>query len=424
MLWFDRREAELLGHTLHIDTGKVVVDFLIDDSIHSLEIFSGLSEDVLWAKMTGPDGAPVSSPFAYITIIPDPETPKELPAYTAMRDNRNGMLSFAQVMPFVEITESHQYRQHPKDKFFRLTARISGGFPENAYLPDERRYSDMTIPGYNPDMVQLKAPINPNLPFVMTVRLQQGLATGDTGPTASPVPGLPAYNLTAKNTATAWKVYWSHSGVSISDSILERTWYQNLYFLRCALRPGATCPGLFANWSYRHIGTAWHGDYHMNYNTQQPFWVTFSSNHTNLHLPCYVDMVVNTLLPVSKKWAREYYEMRGAFFPHSAYPVEMSIMPYPLPTWGWEICETPWTVQSLWWHYEYTLDTEYLRNRAFRPIRDAVLFLVDYMTRPEAHGPQWGDNAYHIFPSVPPELYGLRPGFDKNSDILVDLSNT
>ena len=102
VLWFDRRETELIGHTLHIDSGTAVVDFLIDESIHHLEIFTDLSEDVLWAKMTGPDGTPIPSPFAYITIIPDPETPKELPGYTAMRDDIAGMLSFAQVMPFEE----------------------------------------------------------------------------------------------------------------------------------------------------------------------------------------------------------------------------------------------------------------------------------------------------------------------------------
>ncbi len=423
VLWFDRREAELLGHTLHIDSGTAVVDFLIGGSIHHLEIFTDLSDDVLWAQMTGPDGNPVPSPFAYITLIPDPETPKELPMYTAMRDDIMGFLSFAQILPFEEITESRHYRRHPKDKFFRLTAHVNGGFPDTITLPHERRYSDMTIPGYNPDMVQLKAPVNPQTPFVMTVRLQEGNTAADTGPAGTSRPSASAFNLTAKQNVTAWNTYWNRSGVSINDEILERTWYQNLYFLKCALRPGVTCPGLFANWSYRNIGTAWHGDYHMNYNTQQPFWATFSSNHVDLHIP-YVDMVEKTLLPVSRKWAKEYYGMRGAFFPHSAYPVEMSIMPYPLPTWGWEICETPWTVQSLWWHYEYTQDTEYLRDRAFEPIRDAVLFLVDYMTRPEAHGPEWDDTAYHIFPSVPPELYGLRPGFDKNSDILVDLSLT
>jgi hypothetical protein len=83
-------------------------------------------------------------------------------------------------------------------------------------------------------------------------------------------------------------------------------WYHNLYFLNCAAKDGATTPGLFANWSYNNIGTAWHGDYHMNYNTQQPFWATFSSNHLDKNLP-YVNLI-EKLMPVSKSWAKEYYE--------------------------------------------------------------------------------------------------------------------
>ena len=48
-----------------------------------------------------------------------------------------------------------------------------------------------------------------------------------------------------------------------------------------------------------------------------------------------------------------------------------------------------------------------------------------YLSRPEAHGPQWGDDKYHIFPTVAPELHdGLRPGFDMNHDCLVDLTLT
>ena len=88
---------------------------------------------------------------------------------------------------------------------------------------------------------------------------------------------------------------------------------------------------MFANWSYGSIGTAWHGDYHMNYNTQQPFWVPFSSNRVEKNLP-YVELV-ERLLPLSRKWAKEYYGLRGAYF-HSAYPVDMTILPYPVPTWG------------------------------------------------------------------------------------------
>ena len=102
----------------------------------------------------------------------------------------------------------------------------------------------------------------------------------------------------------------------------------------------------------------------------------------------------------------------------------MTMNPYPVPTWGWEICETPWAVQGLWWHYLYSGDTEFLRNRAYEPIRAAVEFLVAYMKRPEASGQQWKDDKYHIFPTVPPELYGLRPGFKYNYDCNADLSLT
>jgi hypothetical protein len=155
---------------------------------------------------------------------------------------------------------------------------------------------------------------------------------------------------------------------------------------------------------------------------QQPFWVTFSANRLDKHLP-YVDMV-HFVLPVSQDWARTCYQLPGAFFPHSAYPVKMSMMPYPLPTWGAEVCETPWAVQSLWWHYLYSMDIDFLRQSAFGPIREAVRFLNAYMRRPEAHGPQWNDNKYHIYPTVVPELHGLKPDPQFCADCIVDLALT
>jgi hypothetical protein len=102
----------------------------------------------------------------------------------------------------------------------------------------------------------------------------------------------------------------------------------------------------------------------------------------------------------------------------------MTMNPYPVPTWGWEVSETPWSVQGLWWHYLYSGDNGFLRERAYGPIKAAVEFLVAYMKRPETKGPQWNDDKYHIFPTVPPELYGLRPGFKYNYDCNVDLSLT
>jgi hypothetical protein len=258
-------------------------------------------------------------------------------------------------------------------------------------------------------------------PFWGVVSLTEGIAK-DINLEKTGILTSQGYDESVVRTEKSWKEYWSRSGVNLSGDFLEKIWYWNLYFFKSSVKEGVTCPGIFANWSLGRIGTAWHGDYHLNYNTQQPFWVTYSSNHLDRNLP-YVDLV-DHLLPISKKWAKEYYNMRGAFFPHSAYPVDMSLHPYPVPDWGWEVFETPWTVQGLWWHYKYSMDKNFLKERAFEPIKQAVLFLVDYMKRPDAHGSQWKDDKYHIFPSVPPELYGLQPGFKYNYDTQIDITLT
>ena len=415
ILWFDRREAELLGHSLSIDSGLCRVRFLIGDKNSELEIFADMAGDKLWARMADSSGRPVKAPFKYITLLPDPDTPKELPRYSAAKDESQGMLLFHQILPFQETTDAKPYTEHPRDRAFSLIARVNTTFDENAVVVSRSEPRSLE---------PLEGAINQTSEFLMCVELNNGKACSVSLDSAkAPSPSERNYQRALDRSRAVWRKFWEKSGIAVDDEILERTWYWNLYFLRCALGPGVTCPGLFANWSYRKIGTAWHGDYHLNYNVQQPFWVTFSSNHTDLHLP-YVDMVEYILLPVSKKWAREYYSMRGAFFPHSAYPVKMTMCPYPLPTWGWEVFETPWAVQSLWWHYTYTMDRNFLKERAFGTIKEAVLFLVDYMKRPDARGKRWGDDNYHIFPSVPPELYGLRPGFDKNYDTIADLTLT
>lgn len=434
ILGFDRRRVELLGHRLEIASGLCCVELLAEGRPVVLEIFVEMESDRLWLRLVDHEGKRARNIFDRVRLMPDPDSMKDPPPggagepeawkafpgdvvlpvgatrFAAFEDADARALAFRQVLPFLE----KGHADHPKDRAFRLAVRVNSAL---------ERHSRINWHGVVEEQGALERSLAASDEFLACVQLDEGLAgrvpTGCDGVREA----TPAHLADAAAASRrVWDAYWRRSAVALDDELLERTWYWNLYFLRCALRPGVTCPGLFANWSYRQIGVAWHGDYHMNYNTQQPFWATFSSNHVDLHLP-YVDLV-DHLLPISRKWARDYYGLRGAYYPHSAYPVEMNIMPYPVPDWGWEICETPWTVQSLWWHYLYTQDANFLRQRAFRPIKEAVLFLVDYMQRPEARGERWGDDRYHIFPTVPPELYGLRPGFKLNHDCLVDLTLT
>jgi len=404
LLGFDRRTTEVLGHTLRLEDGVCEIRLLVDGRDVTVDAFVEQGSDRLWVSARDSGRTGVSQPFNRIRLLPDPQTPPELPAWEGDVGEEDSRISFRQRLP-KEIGDGAG-QEKDKDKAFRLTARVSGG---SAFTPSGRDL-EATLAGGS-------------FGFVACVELEEGADASVAEPGRGIAePSREAFESALAESREAWESYWSRSGVALEDELLERTWYRNLYFFQCSVKPEATCPGLFANWSYGKIGAEWHGDYHMNYNTQQPFWVAFSSNRVDKHL-AYVNMV-DHVLPVSRKWAREYYGLRGAYFPHSAYPVEMNLMPYPVPHWGWEACETPWTVQSLWWHYLYTMDKTFLAERAFEPMKDAALFMVDYMKRPDASGPSQGDDRYHIFPTVVPELYELTPGFRRNRDCIVDLTLT
>lgn len=382
-LFFDRKEYEVLGHTLDISSGLLTVALRdTPGRDYSIQIFVSQSEDTVYCRTVDADGVEVPI-FHRIRLIPH-EPDEGLPGYEVL-DN-----GFFQLLPYNGYTGQ---ARPGLDKGFSVTYEANG----------------------TRGNAGLKTPVSGMTEIV--IELTEGYCdrvTAHEKPKAVPFAQARQY------AADVWEEYWKRSGVRLEDEFLEHIWYINTYFLRCVLNAHSRCPGLFGNWMYGDIGTAWHGDYHMNYNTQQIFWGLMSANRQDLHLP-YLRLA-EELLPLSKGWAKDFYGLDGACFPHSAYPVPMSVMPYPSPDWGWEIFETPWTVQSLWWHYTYTGDTQLLRDRIYPVLRQAALFLAEYMTR-EGANPK-GDDKYHLFPTIVPEIYGLAEGMEKNLDGTVDLTLT
>ena len=112
--------------------------------------------------------------------------------------------------------------------------------------------------------------------------------------------------------------FWSRSAVQIADPLIEGLWYETLHARRCTTKVGKTPPGLFLPSTvldYSH----WHGDYHTNYNYQQPFYADYTANQVEMGDAYFTGM--DYLLQMGRIIAEKYYGTRAS---SSSLPVTRS----------------------------------------------------------------------------------------------------
>ena len=183
--------------------------------------------------------------------------------------------------------------------------------------------------------------------------------------------------------------FWSKSRLRIADPLLENLWYETFHARRSTYRRGIVPPGLFLPSTVQDY-SHWHGDYHMNYNFQEPFAGDYTANHLELG-DAYFDGV-KFMLPIGRKIARDYYHCRGVFIQLSMFPIEPADDPLSVAPMGRMAYMTGWAVNQYWWRYLHTLDKDWLSTTGYPVLRDAALFYTDFLKRGE-------DGLYHIFPS-------------------------
>jgi hypothetical protein len=399
---WDPRKVRILRQALDPSNGLFTLDLEHDD-------LSGQHRKVTVRCFVGWDTGHVSvssaepAPFVSVSYCPNLDAKAQLPPPQLEGRAGEGFAEFSGYQHFPATVPTPGNPIPPrtaKDRNFALCGRLQGSWAVEGLAETQER---VFLRSQKEQVFRLDLTLftprdhEDNVAFARSevARLAQ----------------LPVNQL-ERETEKGWRDFWSRSAVEFEDQELERIWYHNQYFLACCLRAGKVAPGLFGNWTSGKIGTAWHGDYHMNYNTQQVFWGVFASNHVDQNLP-YVE-VVESLLPMAQNYAREKFGLPGAFFPHSAYPVPSQVVPYPAPPWGYEVCETPWTVQSLWWQYLYTLDEQFLK-RVYPLFRAATDFIVSFVKKES-------DGKYHIVPTASPENWGCTVDFRLNKDCIMDLA--
>ncbi len=169
-----------------------------------------------------------------------------------------------------------------------------------------------------------------------------------------------------------WAKYWAQSFIQIPDKELEKHWYGALYMMGSCSRPGKVAPGLWGNWLTTDTPN-WHGDFHLDYNFEAPFYMAYSSNHTDLSLPFFP--VIQDLVPYGRAMAKRL-GWKGIHFP-------ICIGPWGLfsenpDDWG-QRSDAAFAALHFIWYWQYTQDNAWLKTTGYPYLREVADFWENYL---------------------------------------------
>jgi len=146
------------------------------------------------------------------------------------------------------------------------------------------------------------------------------------------------------------------------------------YLLMGSSRPGCMPANLQGLWN-EHMNAPWNSDYHTNINLQMNYWPSEPCNLSECHLPL-VDYM-ESLVASGKKTAKIHYGARGWVVHHLS-----DVWGFTTPAdgvWGVWPMGAAWLCQHPWEHYLFTQDETFLRERAYPLMKEAALFLLDFL---------------------------------------------
>ena len=147
------------------------------------------------------------------------------------------------------------------------------------------------------------------------------------------------------------------------------------YLLICCSRPGCMPANLQGLWN-EHLAAPWNADYHININLQMNYWPAEVTNLSECHEPFF--RLTEALLPAGRKSARDVYNCRG-FVAHHTTDAWFHTSPFGRVGYGMWPMGAAWCTQHFMEHYRFTGDKKFLRQRAFPILKEACLFLLDWL---------------------------------------------
>jgi alpha-L-fucosidase 2 len=125
--------------------------------------------------------------------------------------------------------------------------------------------------------------------------------------------------------------------------------------------------------------------------------------------------MIEDLSVTGRNVAKEHYNTSGWVFHHNT-DIWRGAAPINDSNHGIWVTGGAWLCQHLWWHYQFTGDREFLKERAYPVMREAARFFTGYLV-PDSLHPEWLISG----PSNSPENGGLVMGPTMDHQIIREL---
>jgi len=210
-----------------------------------------------------------------------------------------------------------------------------------------------------------------------------------------------------------WDDFWSTSDISIPDLKHQRYYNMMQYYYGAASRKGYPPMPLQGLWTADAGGLPpWKGDFHNDLNVQMSYWAYLASGRFESG-ESMIDFFID-LAPVHRQFAKSFFGVEGLMA-----PAVMGLEGQPLTGWA-QYALSPtmsvWLLQNFHWHWLYTMDEEFLRERCYPYCKEMAIAMEAILVEDE--------NGYLKMPlSASPEIHNnsmaawLTP--NSNSDLSV-----
>ncbi len=181
------------------------------------------------------------------------------------------------------------------------------------------------------------------------------------------------YDHAYEKNAAWWQNYWSASVVHLPDTVLEKQYYLDMYKFGAAARAHTPPISLQAVWTADNGRLPpWKGDFHHDLNTQLSYWPAYAGNHLTEESGYLAWLWKNK--PVFEKYTRRFFHTGGLNVPGVT-----TLTGEPMGGWiqySMGPTVSAWLGQHFYLHWRYSMDTVFLRERAY-PWLAAVATYLD-----------------------------------------------